>query len=584
MGDNEAANNTGGADTTPLAVTPTETPKKGNPVNKLIGIAVAVVVVLILIMVLISTHKTKVNMSKYVTITYSGYNTVGKATADIDYDKLYNDYGSKIDSEDELEYYTGQLLFYAVASGSLDKTNGLSNGDKVTFTWDTDGDMAEVIEEFESKYKFNLVYKDVTGTVEGLEDADIYDPFESVTLNFSGYNGYGNASLDQGSAKVKNLSYSVSPNSNLSNGDTVTITVKAPGSQSLEDYCMTYGYVPGQNEKTVTVSGLDEIKDYDPFAGLSVSFEGVSSLGEVQIDNSGVEMKDVRYTADQTDGLANGDTITITASYSGWYFDSIEDYLVDNGYKPTATTKTYEVSGLTDAQDFDPFEKLEVTFSGTSPYGEVSINSDKVEVSGLDYSISKSRNLSNDEEITITVTGSWGADLENYCLERGYVPTQSEKTYTVEGLAFYVTELDQIPDSVMNEMDEQIQDSVKASVASKWRNPDTFTGIKLLGCYLLYPKSMDNRDSANYLYLVYQIDVKPEDGSKFSYYYYAYYQDLVCVDDNEIQYDVMSYRQTSDTFRKDNLSYTGYEKLSNLYNNCVTARIDRYKCDTNIED
>lgn len=560
-----------------------EVQKKGVSFSvKLIAAALAVVVVLVLIMVLISTHKTKIDLSKYVTITYSGYNTIGHASAEIDYEKLAADYGEKL--EEGLSGITAQLAFYAVATGKLDKTEGLTNGDEITFIWNNDESNAAVIQAFEKNHKLNLVFKNVTEKVSGLENADVYDPFESITLNFSGYSSLGNASIDTSFAKVKNLRYTVSPDSNLSNGDEVTVSVSAPYGESLEDYCMSYGYVPGQKEKTYTVSGLDEIIDYDLFAGLDVSFEGISSIGSVKIDKSGVEIGDISYSVEPSAGLSNGDTVTVTASYNGWYYSDIDSYLANSGYKASATTKTYKVSGLTEADDFDPFEGLSLTFSGTSPYGEAAINTDDVILSDLDYTVSKSRNLSNGEEITITVSGPWGADLENYCLERGYVPTKTEMTYEVEGLSCYVTELEQIPADDLELMDEQIQDTLKARVASGWSYKDSMKNMTFLGCYLLYPKDMDNRDSANYLYLVYKIDVQNEKSGKFSYYYYAVYRDLLYTAEGDLQYDLMNFDTVGNTFTKDSLRYEGFEKLSELYNSCVTARIDRYKYVTDIEE
>ena len=169
-------------------------------------------------------------------------------------------------------------------------------------------------------------------------------------------------------------------------------------------------------------------------------------------------------------------------------------------------------------------------------------------------------------------------------IENGYVLSETEKTYEVSGLDYYIYEISQIPDDVIDVMDEQIKDHVKAKVASGWTYKDSLKKMTVMGCYLLYPKDMNNRSSANYLYLVYKLDVQNEKSEKFSFYYYAEYRDILCTSDGDLQYELMNFNEPGDSFKKDSLWYYGYEKLSELYNKCVTTKVDRYKCESNIEE
>ncbi len=91
----------------------------------------------------------------------------------------------------------------------------------------------------------------------------------------------------------------------------------------------------------ITVNGLEDKSEVSPFDGLSVTFNGVSPYGTVQIDKSNClqYVKDnVTFTCNSYD-LSNGDKIVVTAE-----FDS--EIAERNGYIFTENTKRYTVVGL----------------------------------------------------------------------------------------------------------------------------------------------------------------------------------------------------------------------------------------------
>ena len=59
-------------------------------------VAGAVVVVALLVIVLFVTKKTTINLNDYVTIEFSGYDTLGKATYEFDEDAFCDDYEDKV--------------------------------------------------------------------------------------------------------------------------------------------------------------------------------------------------------------------------------------------------------------------------------------------------------------------------------------------------------------------------------------------------------------------------------------------------------------------------------------------------------
>ena len=137
-----------------------------------------------------------VNLNKYVEIEISGYDTVGTAKISYDMEALRKDLKDriKVNTKEMNELTAGlygemssddlvEMLLMTCVDGSFDKDSGLKNGDKVVWTWECDDEAAK-------KY-FNCKLKcsDIKETVEGLKEATVFDPFEHVTVSYSGMDG-----------------------------------------------------------------------------------------------------------------------------------------------------------------------------------------------------------------------------------------------------------------------------------------------------------------------------------------------------------------------------------------------------------
>ena len=214
-----------------------------------------------------------IDVSKYMTLSVDGYNTVGKLNIDFDTDKLEQDYGKQITTRFKKQMknlkddtfglssltaslydgYEADLFAETCATGSADKTKNLSNGDVVTYTWDDNSDEAE--EAFGVKVK----YTDITYTVSGLASVNTFDAFDGVDVEFSGISPDGRATVNSlpTAAEAQGLYYTLDENSGLSNGDTVTLTVHS-NRDDFSDCIDKYGAMPQATEKTFTVEGLNE--------------------------------------------------------------------------------------------------------------------------------------------------------------------------------------------------------------------------------------------------------------------------------------------------------------------------------------
>lgn len=250
--------------------------KKKEPVNtKVIGIIAIGVVALIAIIIIAVCHKPTIKLNKYISVEFNGYDTLGRATAAIDWDSIEEDYGKKIKvnkkalkkdmkeqlgldygdfvSEDLVDEYlseNGVALLQECVYGSLDKTNDLSNGDEVTFSWECPD------EEVERYLGCKLKYSDETFEVAGLESVGTFNPFDGVTIAYSGTAPNGSASVEYPYDEdyFYYLNYSFDKRDGLSNGDTIKVTVSISGSE--ENFVENYGMVPSPTEQTYTVEGL----------------------------------------------------------------------------------------------------------------------------------------------------------------------------------------------------------------------------------------------------------------------------------------------------------------------------------------
>lgn len=141
--------------------------------NILWGIIISVLAVLFVIIAANSRIDT-FNINDYISVAYDGVNGEGTAEATFDTEAFENDLGSRIKlkgSESSLaksgaDLSDAALLAENFIAGELSPSEGLSNGDEITWTWNVDEDGAK------SFFKAVPEYEDITFTVEGLEEKD----------------------------------------------------------------------------------------------------------------------------------------------------------------------------------------------------------------------------------------------------------------------------------------------------------------------------------------------------------------------------------------------------------------------------
>lgn len=227
--------------------------------QKATGILAIVVIAVVALILFLALKLPTVRLNDYLIVEYSGYNTMGTASYRFDTEAFCRDYAETVQYQGAgtSSFLTGeeqcQMLLRECVGGDLDRTSGLSNGEELTFVWNCNDDMAK------SMFGVNLSYKDLTISIDTLDEPQEIDPFANVELTYSGIGPNGEASLTNHSEEsyASGLQFDLQPSTGLSNGDTITVSVaQADTEEGRAYYLRNYGITFSQTQKEYTVVGL----------------------------------------------------------------------------------------------------------------------------------------------------------------------------------------------------------------------------------------------------------------------------------------------------------------------------------------
>ncbi|MCM1307665.1 MAG: hypothetical protein NC223_03615 [Butyrivibrio sp.] len=222
-----------------------------------------------------------------------------------------------------------------------------------------------------------------------------------------------------------------------------------------EDKLVLSGYVfvtfDGFDGRATAAAVLDDMGIYSALAG--------SGAGEEERLKYEEFVKSVTYRLDKTEGLKNGDELTVEVDCD----ESIAQRLK---IKIDKTPRTAEVSGLETGTELDVFAELKIITGGISPYIYVTYSneSDNKYLSALQYEISRTSGLAIGDEITIRCNIDKKA-----AAAQGYFFENNEMTYTIDRADKYIdstSELDmELLDDIVKEnirvIGEEVADTTK---------------------------------------------------------------------------------------------------------------------------
>ena len=294
----------------------------------------------------------------------------------------------------------------------------------------------------------------------------------------------------------------------------------------------------------------------------------------------------VKYELDKSKELSNGDVVTLK-----W---NCEDNLAKENFnvKLKYSDIKHKVSELKEVDKFNPFDYVEVSFSGISPNVKVTItpNYEQPEMQYISFSADKDSRLKNGDTITVTALIS-KSNEEKLAEKFGKIHGVTKKEYTVESLPYYVTKVDEIPSDTMDKIISHGESVFRSYVERKWAKPENLIDVEYIGNYFLVDKNPWWISSYTELYMVYKISaVNPEREQPIEFYYYVCYSDITASADGTctVNFDDCKVPQdglfTSESFKVGKYKYMGYETLDALFNNCIVPKINKYEYTSTIKN
>ncbi len=203
---------------------------------------------------LVSCGRNDIDPNNYLKLHFNGLDTAASANFNIDYEKIVTDnlraFGIKSSDDNDSIHRAAEKLEENLG-GTPDKASMLSNGDVITFHWDKSG-----VEELEHTYKIKFTITDKLITVSNLKEADHFDPFDFLTIEYSGVEPNGELILNADDLPVMDVPFTARHTSGLSNGDRIKIHFGNSSQKETTERCFMQGFVPDCFEKTYIVSGV----------------------------------------------------------------------------------------------------------------------------------------------------------------------------------------------------------------------------------------------------------------------------------------------------------------------------------------
>lgn len=223
-----------------------------------------IVISVILLMWLTGCGKKTVALDDYIKVSATGYDSIGTAEVSLDYKKFEKDYGKKIkfnkkeSRHDFVKEHSlkssmddSKLLLDTCVQTEIDNDKHLSNGDVINVKVSCDEELAK------EYFGVKLNYSDIEYEVDGLEEVDKFNPFDYITVEFSGTSPYVNAHIneDSGRKELKDIYFEAEKNSNIKLGEEVE--VRAKQNISNREFVEKYGSIISETSKKYKCEGVD---------------------------------------------------------------------------------------------------------------------------------------------------------------------------------------------------------------------------------------------------------------------------------------------------------------------------------------
>jgi len=302
---------------------------------------------------------------------------------------------------------------------------------------------------------------------------------------------------------------------------------------------------------------------------------------------------------DRTSDLSNNDTVIYSWDIDHEFVDEYFDLKI----KCDCDGIGFEVEGLEKTDIFDPFDGVELNYKGTSSEGRATFNFTK-EIEGrlsLNYSLSVSEGLSNDDVITATVSisGSPTSFVEEY--EK--VPYPRTKEFKVSGLPVLVENMDSTTDQIFLEVNKKATECLEEDINNSIKGNQVLKNTEYVGNVFLKKKAGQKADS-NRCYMVYKLTIttslKTEDEGwvtdESTVYSYVLFRNMMFCENGSKSIEADEIVLPSETYTIDSqykdperwfggkyeLTFKGFENLESISEGVISKDYDAYNYTDNL--
>ena len=182
--------------------------------------------------------------------------------------------------------------------------------------------------------------------------------------------------------------------------------------------------------------------------------------------------------------------------------DLVDEYSDDTSY--SSYSSYYEEQERSSITRINPFDKIEIKYYGESGRATASgYDRNDWPVSDIKKEISRREDLKNGDEIIVTLTVS---DETKALLDKKNIQiTETSKTYTVEGLDEYITDISQLSNTALTALRDTIDDAMDKELFFSYdidrTNCDYQVKYREIGWISYVTKTY----SSSRLYLIYEV-------------------------------------------------------------------------------
>lgn len=223
-------------------------------------------------------------------------------------------------------------------------------------------------------------------------------------------------------------------------------------------------------------------------------------------------------------------------------------------------------------------EALEKAMRKKKTYKKSFDGYDALSAAEFSYKIKDNGELKNGDTVKADINAR-NSKLKKYKVQLKEGEVDLEKVEDLEG---YVAKLKDVDSETLVSMDKQAQDAIKSRTSKNWSSDYKLGELKCLGEYLLLSKK---NDGGNFIYMVYQTDVKTPDGTKRIYTYCRFRNLLQKGDGKDVEPDLGNYDFPDDTVDLGNWTYiNGFESRDDLHRDIETKNLEQYTAENNLEE